>query len=123
MKTARVQVLTTPAFRTWLQKEARNAGVSVGELVRRRCEGASREEEEAVAELATQLGERSAEGAGVFAGQSGRCGGADCRAEIEPGASPGCGALVSLLGQTLEAIKDAMKLADDVRRAAKHLKN
>jgi hypothetical protein len=55
MKTARVQVLTTPAFRNWLQKEARNAGVSVGELVRRRCEGASREEEEAVAELATQL--------------------------------------------------------------------
>jgi hypothetical protein len=55
LKTARVQVLTTPAFRNWLQKEARNAGVSVGELVRRRCEGASREEEEAVAELATQL--------------------------------------------------------------------
>ena len=55
IETARVQVLTTPAFRTWLQKEARNAGVSVGELVRRRCGGASREEEEAVAELATQL--------------------------------------------------------------------
>jgi hypothetical protein len=55
MKTARVQVLTTPAFRDWLQKEARNAGVSVGELVRRRCEGASREEEEAVAKLAAQL--------------------------------------------------------------------
>jgi hypothetical protein len=55
LKTARVQVLTTPAFRNWLQKEAKNAGVSVGELVRRRCEGASREEEEAVAELATQL--------------------------------------------------------------------
>ena len=55
MKTARVQVLTTPAFRDWLHKEARSAGISVGELVRRRCEGASREEEEAVAELAAQL--------------------------------------------------------------------
>jgi hypothetical protein len=55
LKTARVQVLTTPAFRNWLQKEAKNAGVSVGELVRRRCEGASREEEEAVAELSAQL--------------------------------------------------------------------
>lgn len=55
LKTARVQVLTTPAFRNWLQKEAKKAGISVGELVRRRCEGASREEEEAVAELAAQL--------------------------------------------------------------------
>jgi hypothetical protein len=30
---------------------------------------------------------------------------------------------VSLLGQTLEAIKDAMKLADDVRRASEALKD
>jgi hypothetical protein len=29
---------------------------------------------------------------------------------------------VSLLGQTVEAIKDAMKLADDVRRAGDTLK-
>ncbi|MGA8428405.1 MAG: hypothetical protein WB729_01185 [Candidatus Sulfotelmatobacter sp.] len=29
---------------------------------------------------------------------------------------------MSLLGQTLEAIKDAMKLADDVRRASEVLK-
>jgi len=55
VKTARVQVLTTPAFRDWLRKEARKAGVSVAELVRTRCEGASPEEEEAVAELAAQL--------------------------------------------------------------------
>lgn len=55
MKTARVQVLTTPAFRDWLRKEAKSAGVSVGELVRRRCEGTSGEEERAVAELAAQL--------------------------------------------------------------------
>lgn len=55
MKTARLQVLTTPAFRDWLRKEAKKGGVSVGELVRRRCEGASPEEEEVVAELAAQL--------------------------------------------------------------------
>jgi hypothetical protein len=30
---------------------------------------------------------------------------------------------MSLLGQTLEAIKDAMKLADDVRRASEALKD
>ena len=34
MKTARLQVLITSAFRDWLRKEARKAGVSVGELVR-----------------------------------------------------------------------------------------
>jgi hypothetical protein len=55
MKTARVQVLTTPAFRDWLRKEARKNGVSVAELVRSRCEGSSNEEERAVAELAAQL--------------------------------------------------------------------
>jgi len=55
MKTARLQVLTTPAFRDWLRKQAKDEGVSVGELVRRRCEGASREEEKALAELTAQL--------------------------------------------------------------------
>jgi hypothetical protein len=55
MKTARVQVLTTPAFRDWLRKEARKSGVSVAELVRSRCQGSSNEEERAVAELAAQL--------------------------------------------------------------------
>ena len=38
-----------------LDRKAKKGGVSMGELVRRRCEGASREEEEAVAELAAQL--------------------------------------------------------------------
>ena len=55
MKTARVQVLTTPAFRDWLRKEARKAGISVGELVRTRCEGNSGEEEKVIAELTAQL--------------------------------------------------------------------
>jgi hypothetical protein len=55
MKTARLQVLTTPAFRDWLQKEAEKAGVSVAELVRSRCERRPSEEERAIAEMAAQL--------------------------------------------------------------------
>jgi hypothetical protein len=49
MKTARLQVLTTPAFRDWLRKEARKAGISVGELVRRRWEQRMGDEEAALA--------------------------------------------------------------------------
>ena len=55
MKTARVQVLTTPAFRDWLRKEAKESGVSVAELVRSRCEGNTSEEEKTLAELTAQL--------------------------------------------------------------------
>jgi hypothetical protein len=55
MKTARLQVLTTPAFRDWLRKEARIAGVSVGELVRARCEQRVGEEEAVLAELTALL--------------------------------------------------------------------
>jgi len=55
MKTARVQVLTTPAFRDWLRKEARKAGISVGELVRTRCEQRVGDEEAALAELTALL--------------------------------------------------------------------
>jgi hypothetical protein len=55
MKTARLQVLTTPAFRDWLRKEAGKAGVSVGELVRTRCEQRVGDEETALAELTALL--------------------------------------------------------------------
>jgi len=55
LKTARVQVLTTPDFRDWLHKEARNAGVSVGELVRTRCEQRVGDEEAVLAELTALL--------------------------------------------------------------------
>jgi hypothetical protein len=55
MKTARLQVLTTPAFRDWLRREARQAGVSVGELVRTRCEQRVGEEELALAGLTALL--------------------------------------------------------------------
>jgi hypothetical protein len=50
-----LQVLTTPAFRDWLQKEAERAGISVGELVRSRCERRPTDEERAIAEMAAQL--------------------------------------------------------------------
>jgi hypothetical protein len=55
MKTARVQVLTTPAFRDWLRNEARKSGISVGELVRTRCEQRAGEEEAALTELTALL--------------------------------------------------------------------
>ncbi|MFZ0416952.1 MAG: hypothetical protein WAM04_02525 [Candidatus Sulfotelmatobacter sp.] len=55
MKTARLQVLTTPAFKDWLRKEASRAGISVGELVRTRCEQRVGDEEAALAELAALL--------------------------------------------------------------------
>jgi len=55
MKTARLQVLTTPAFRDWLRKEAKRAGVSVGELVRTRCEQRVTDEEATLAELTASL--------------------------------------------------------------------
>jgi hypothetical protein len=55
MKTARLQVLTTPAFRDWLRKEARKAGISVGELVRTRCEQRVSDEEAALVEMTALL--------------------------------------------------------------------
>ena len=55
MKTARLQVLTTPAFRDWLRKEAGKAGVSMGELVRSRCEQRVGDEEAALAQLTALL--------------------------------------------------------------------
>lgn len=55
MKTARLQVLTTPAFRDWLRKEASKAGISVGELVRTRCEQRVGDEEAALAEMTALL--------------------------------------------------------------------
>lgn len=55
MKSARLQVLTTPAFRDWLRKEARDAGVSVAELVRTRCQRPVSDEEKVLADLTSRL--------------------------------------------------------------------
>jgi hypothetical protein len=55
LKTARLQVLATPEFRDWLRKEAKRAGVSVGELVRSRCQQADSKEEAELAALTALL--------------------------------------------------------------------
>ena len=55
MKTERVTLLTSPEFKAFLGAEAQREGVSVGELVRRRCEGRPSADETALAALTTEL--------------------------------------------------------------------
>lgn len=55
MKTERLVLLTTPAFKAYVGKEARREGISVAELVRRRVQPAANEEEAVLAELTAHL--------------------------------------------------------------------
>ena len=55
MKTARLTLLTTPDFKAFLGVEAALGGVSVAELVRRRCEQRPTADEEALAALTHEL--------------------------------------------------------------------
>jgi hypothetical protein len=55
MKTERVTLLTSPEFKAFLTAQARREGVSVAELVRRRCEGRATEEHAALAALTAEL--------------------------------------------------------------------
>ena len=55
MKTERVTLLTSPEFKAFLGAEAQREGVSVGELVRRRCEGRPSADEAALAALTAEL--------------------------------------------------------------------
>lgn len=55
MKTERLVLLTTPAFKAYVGKEAKREGVSVAELVRRRVQPAANEEEAVLIELTAQL--------------------------------------------------------------------
>lgn len=55
MKTERVTLLTTPEFKAFLAKEAKREGVSVGELVRTRCERRPSGDEAALQELVAEL--------------------------------------------------------------------
>jgi hypothetical protein len=55
MKTERMVLLTTPAFKTYVGKEAKREGISVAELVRRRVQPSANEDQAALAELTTQL--------------------------------------------------------------------
>ena len=55
MKTERLVLLTTPAFKTFVSKEAKREGISVAELVRRRINPTASEDEAALIELTAQL--------------------------------------------------------------------
>lgn len=55
MKTERITVLGSPEFKTFLAAEAKKEGISVSELVRRRCEQTPSEDEEALARMAEEL--------------------------------------------------------------------
>ncbi len=55
MKTERVTLLTSPEFKRFLHVEAEREGISVAELVRRRCEQRPTEEDAMLAALASEL--------------------------------------------------------------------
>ncbi|WP_146131935.1 hypothetical protein [Chromobacterium amazonense] len=55
MKTERITFLGSPEFKTFLAEEAAKEGISVGELVRRRCEGAPTDDETLLAAMAAEL--------------------------------------------------------------------
>ena len=54
-QTARTTILTTPAFKAWLSKEAEKEGVSVSELVRQRCQTKPSKDEALLAELVAEV--------------------------------------------------------------------
>ncbi|MEB2399388.1 MAG: hypothetical protein OZ927_07605 [Alcaligenaceae bacterium] len=55
MKTERITVLASPEFKAFLAGEAEAEGVSISELVRRRCERQLGKDEELLGTLAEQL--------------------------------------------------------------------
>ena len=61
MKTARVTLLTSPAFKDFLSAEAQREGVSVAELIRSRCERRPTEDEAILAALTGELNKAVAE--------------------------------------------------------------
>lgn len=57
MKSERITVLSTPEFKAYLVKEAEKAGISVSELIRRRCARTPTEDEAQLMALTNQLHE------------------------------------------------------------------
>jgi hypothetical protein len=55
MKSERVTFLSSPKFKDFLVAEAKRAGTSVGELVRRRCEPRANEEDALALALVAEL--------------------------------------------------------------------
>lgn len=60
-KTERITLLGSRAFKAFLAKESLNEGISVSELVRRRCERAPTEDERVLLTLAAELRKSTAE--------------------------------------------------------------
>ena len=60
-KSERITLLGSQEFKTFLAKESRKEGISVSELVRRRCERAPTEDERALLALADELRKSTAE--------------------------------------------------------------
>lgn len=61
LKSERITLLGSRAFKAFLSEEARKEGVSVSELVRRRCERAPTEDEQILLALADELRKATAE--------------------------------------------------------------
>lgn len=96
--------------------------MSVAELVRTRCEHKPTGEEVAVAKLASHLHQGSPESPSLVEKWTG---GGEFRARgVKSGARTATlgGALMSVLSQAIDAIKEALKLTDEVRRAGETLK-
>jgi hypothetical protein len=55
MKSARISILAPPEFKKFLTSEARKAGISVSELVRRRCGWPPSEDDALLATMADEL--------------------------------------------------------------------
>jgi len=60
-KTERITLLGSRAFKAFLAKESLKEGISVSELVRRRCERAPTEDERVLLALAEELRKSTAE--------------------------------------------------------------
>ncbi|MEH0019649.1 MAG: hypothetical protein V6Z89_08350 [Desulfobacter sp.] len=56
-QTARITILSTPDFKAWLSREAKKEGVSLSELVRRRCRLTPGDDEVVLAALVGEVRE------------------------------------------------------------------
>lgn len=54
-QTARITILSTPDFKAWITEEAKQEGVSVGELVRQRCRAKPDPDEAVLAALINEV--------------------------------------------------------------------
>ncbi|PIQ36999.1 MAG: hypothetical protein COW59_09545 [Lysobacterales bacterium CG17_big_fil_post_rev_8_21_14_2_50_64_11] len=124
MKAERLQLLTTPAFKAFLGKEAKREGVNVAELVRSRCERRPSDDEARLAKLTVELRKKISD-----ARSSLRGGLKEAHDVLAAFASQACqprndcgGTGMSVLNDAFDAVRDALELTDDVKRAGETLK-